>query len=744
MCGVLAAGLLVPMAAATGVTASQSIEFFDELPSELEVDPLSQPSRVLAKDGTQIASIYAENRQPVELDEVSDVMEEAIIAIEDSRFYQHGGVDVQGIMRAAANNVMNGARQGASTITQQYVNNVLNEDIRTSDSDEELLIGDNKDLGDKMREAKLAIAVEKRFNKEEILTGYLNIVFFNANAFGIEAAAQYFYGIPASDLNLQQSAMRAGMVRGPSLYNPTTNPEIGERRRNVVLNAMRRQGKITEAEHQEASSADLGLNVSPVENGCVAANMAQYYCDYVEHAFKSYGAPAEPTKDMIDNEPQKAEQMQIARDNYFDDRTELLRRGGLTIKTTLDPRLQKVAQAEAEESAPPEANPDQIGASMVSVEPGTGKVLAMAQNTEIVAPEDQWSNAYNFNVDANMGGTGGYQVGSTYKPYTLATWLDDDRSLGDVVDASQRVYERGFPWEASCFPDHKEGDFGIYDPDDPLYPDSNPLNNFEEGYNERMSVLDGIVQSINTATVATAAELDLCAISDMANATGLHDGRTGLDIGHSIATTQISSLIGGSSQSISPLSMAASFATFASGGMYCEPYAIVSVTDRNGEKLDIPEQNCERTVEEDVAQGVNYALEEVIERGSGYYLNPEVPAALKTGTTDDSVQTWSVGYTRGISTASWVGNPDEYRSLDGLRFLGDGTTLDYVDGATYAGEAWQGYMEQVADLYPTGEFPNPPEDMIEQQTEQELSPDDSEVVDADDSDSEESGSDDSD
>lgn len=731
LCGVLAAGLLVPMAAATGVTASQSLEFFDDLPTELEVGPLSEPSRVLAKDGTQIASIYAENRKPVKLDEVADVMEEAIIAIEDSRFYEHGGVDVQGIMRAATNNIMNGARQGASTITQQYVNNVLNNAIMASEEDEELLMGDNKDLGDKMREAKLAIAVEKRFSKEEILTGYLNIVFFNANAFGIEAAAQYFYGIPASDLNLQQSAMLAGLVRGPSLYDPTANPEVAKQRRNVVLNAMLRQGKITETERDEAAAAELGLNVTPVSNGCVAANMAQYYCDYVQHAFMSYGAPEAPTKDLMESDPEKAEQMQVARDNYYEDREKLLRRGGLTIQTTLDPRLQKVAQAEANDTAPLGQNPDKIGASMVSVEPGTGKILAMAQNTEIVAPEGAWSNAYNFNVDADMGGTGGYQVGSTYKPYILATWLADGRSLGDVVDASQRVYERDFPWEASCFPDAKPGDFGIYDPNDPLYPDSFPLSNFSEGYYEKMSVLDGIVQSINTATMASAAELDLCAISDMANATGLHDGRTGLEIGHSIGTTQISSLIGGGKQSISPLSMAASFATFSSGGTYCEPYAIVSITDRTGEKLDVPGQNCEQTVEEDVAQGVNYALEEVIERGSGYYLNPEVPAALKTGTTNDSVQTWTVGYTRGIATASWVGNPDENRSLDGLRFLGDGTTLDYVDGATYAGEAWQGYMEQVADLYPTGEFPNPPEDMIEQQEEQELSPSDSEVVESD-------------
>ncbi|WP_051299025.1 transglycosylase domain-containing protein [Arthrobacter castelli] len=727
LCGVLAAGLLVPVAAATGVTASQSIEFFDELPSELEVKPLSQPSRVLAKDGTQIASIYAENRKPVELGQVADVMEKAIIAIEDSRFYQHGGVDLQGIMRAAANNLMNDTRQGASTITQQYVNNVLNNARKRSAEDEELLLGDNKDLGDKMREAKLAIAVEKKFSKKEILTGYLNIVFFNANAYGVEAAAQYFYGIPASELNLQQSAMLAGMVRGPSLYNPITNPDVAKQRRNLVLNVMLRQDKITQKEHDKASSADLGLNVTPTQSGCVAANMAPYFCQYVVHEFKTYGAPDAPTKKLKEENPEKAKKMQAKRDEYFAEREEKLRRGGLTIKTTLDPRLQKVAQAEVNKVAPPGENPDKIGSSMVSVQPGTGKILSMAQNTKIVAKKDAWSNVYNFNVDANMGGTGGYQVGSAYKPYTLAAWLADGRSLGDVVDASQRVYERDFPWKASCAPDDYTA-FGYYDPNDPYEPTSK-LDNFSDGYYHKMSVLDGIVQSINTATIASAAELDLCSISDIANDTGLHDGRTQEDI----SNLKISSLIGGSSQSISPLSMAASFATFSSGGTYCKPYAIASITDRNGKKLDIPGQDCERAVKKKVAQGVNYALQEVIERGSGYYLDPEVPAGLKTGTTDDSVQTWTVGYTSGISTAAWVGNPDKYRSLDGLEFLGDGTTHDYVDGATYAGEAWQSFTEQVADLYSTEEFPEPPEELIEKQEEQEISPDDSEVVESDES-----------
>lgn len=679
ICGVLAAGLLVPVAAATGMTASSSIKYFDQLPSELEVGPLSQPSRVLASDGTPIASFYVENREPVKLKDVSKTMKEAILSIEDSRFYEHGGVDVQGTLRALVNNIANpGARQGASTITQQYVNNVLNEAKTRAGQDPTL--GASKDIGDKLREAKLAISVEKKFTKDEILEGYLNIVFFNPNAFGIEAAAHYFYGTSAKDLNLQQSATLAGMVQGPSIYNPIANPKAAKKRRNIVLGTMLDQGKITQKEYDKTIKANLAVHPSPVKQGCVSATMAPYFCTYVQH--------------LITNDPSYGKTRE--------DREKLLQRGGLTITTTLDPRAQKVAQKEVEKSAPLGKNPDKIGTAMSSVEPGTGNIVAMAQNTKIVAPKGQWSDIYNFNVDEYqngdkskpLGGAGGFQPGSTYKAVTLAAWLDAGKPLNEKVDASQLSYPAGYPWKASCAPKNWVS-----------WPVK--FKNFSEGYARPMTVLEGIKLSINSATMASASELDLCKIGQMAQDLGIHNGRTGKPIN----PLQQSSLIGGS-ENISPLTMASAYSTFASGGIHCTPRALVSVTDFTGKKYPVPAKDCKRTVDKPVAEAVNMALHEVFNGGSGYDIPLKVPAGVKTGTTDESVQTWVIGYTKGLSTASWVGNPDQYRSLNGLRFNGDGTTLPYVDGANFAGHAWQAYMEQVVRYYPTGGFTDPPSNLV--------------------------------
>lgn len=668
------------MAAATGMAASSSISYFEQLPSELKVGPMSRPSRILAKDGSVIAKFYVENRKPVELDQVSKTMKQAILSIEDSRFYEHGGVDIRGTLRAALNNILHPSqRQGASTITQQYVNNVLNEALKRSGNTDDLMLGGSKDIGDKLREAKLAIAVENEYSKDEILQGYLNIVYFNPNAFGIEAAANYFYSVSADELDLQQSAMLAGMVRGPAIYNPITHPENAKQRRNVVLHTMLEQDKITKKQYKKASSSGLDVNRNPAPHGCASANMAEYFCTYVKH--------------LITNNPAFGETEA--------DREQLLMRGGLTIKTTLDPRLQKVAQKQVDDPAPLGQNPDHIGTSLTTVQPGTGKILAMAQNTQIVAPKGAWSNVYNFNVDEYqngnkdkpLGGAGGFQPGSTYKPITLAAYLKQGGNLKDVVDAGQLSYPAGYDWKHTCAPKRTVPAFSFH--------------NFAEGWAHPMTVMEGIKQSINSATFATAAEMDLCDINKMAEALGIHNGRTGEPIDHLL----LPSLIGGT-MPVSPLTMANAFATFASGGIYCEPRAITSVTDFTGRKYDVADKSCERTVPKNVAEAVNYNLQEVLDGGSGYKIPLDVPAAAKTGTTDKSVQTWVVGYTNGLATASWVGNPDQYRSLNGLRFNGNGTTLDYVDGANFAGGTWQDYMNAVAPFYSTSDFPDPPHDII--------------------------------
>ena len=283
LCGVLAASLVVPAVAAAGLGVSSSIGFFESLPAELTVLPPSQATKVLTSDGQQIATLYAENRVRVPLDQMSPFIKDAIISIEDSRFYEHAGVDPQGILRALFSNLTKGGEQGASTITQQYVTNVLNEAELSQDKPDAVVLSGQKNLGDKLREMKLAIALEKKYTKDQILEGYLNIVFFSSNAYGIEAAARYFFSTTAKELTLPQAALLAGVVNSPTFYNPATNPDKSMVRRNQVLSEMLRLGKITQAQHDEAVATPVELKITPQEQGCANAAMAPYFCDYISH-----------------------------------------------------------------------------------------------------------------------------------------------------------------------------------------------------------------------------------------------------------------------------------------------------------------------------------------------------------------------------------------------------------------------------------------------------------------------------
>ncbi|EMY34781.1 penicillin-binding protein [Arthrobacter crystallopoietes BAB-32] len=660
----------MPAAAVAGVGATSSIDYFDQLPDELQTNPLSQPSKIYSADNKLIATFYAENRVPVPLDKVSQHMQDAIISMEDARFYEHGGVDPQGIMRAAVSNMAGGSLQGASTLTMQYVNNVLiDAGAAAGKSADELTISGTKSIGDKLREAKLAIAIEKEYSKEEILQGYLNIVLFSGQTYGIEAAARTFFGIPAAKLNIAQSAMLAGMVQSPNYFNPVSNPEATKDRRDSVLLAMLNNQKITQEEYDKAVASDLGVNLQPVRSGCVAANFADYFCSYVQHVIMqsdAFGADAT-------------------------ERSKLLARGGLTIKTTLDSRLQNEAQKQIEEEVPV-GDESGAGSSMVSVEPGTGKILAMAQNTNYSPEEGAKNTELNFNVDADMGGTAyGFQPGSTMKPFTTIAWLEAGRTLNETVDATRTSYPAGYNWNASCLP--AGAWFDKWD-----------FKNALPGYTRPMSVSYGLTKSVNSATVAQAAMLDLCDIRDAATRMGVHRAVDG----QPFEVNSPSFVIGG--QEVAPMTMAAAFATMASGGVYCAPIALTEVTDAQGKKYDVPKESCERAISEEVAAAVTIPLENLVNDSPGY-MNPiGVPAAAKTGTTDVSEQTWTVGYTKGISTASWVGNWTSYESLNNVPI--NGVSRDYVDGATIAGAQWTDYMSNVAPLYDTGSFSNPPSHLV--------------------------------
>ena len=249
--GLLVAALLLPVAGLAGVAAASGREMLDELPDELPAEPVSVPSRILSEDGEEIAVFYEENRTPVPLDEISEHMQHAIVAIEDERFYDHDGVDARGLIRATVNNATSDSTQGASTLTQQFVNNML-VNVQQIRGDSRLTLSGSKNIADKVKEIKLAVAVEKQMSKDEILEGYLNIVLFSGRAYGVEAASQYVFGKSAADLESWEAATLAGMVQSPTRFNPARNPEEATERRNLVLNAMKDNGYLSQEEYDHA------------------------------------------------------------------------------------------------------------------------------------------------------------------------------------------------------------------------------------------------------------------------------------------------------------------------------------------------------------------------------------------------------------------------------------------------------------------------------------------------------------
>ncbi|APX01655.1 transglycosylase domain-containing protein [Arthrobacter sp. QXT-31] len=689
LCGVLVAGFLVPGAALAGTSVSRSISYFNSLPTELAVPAPSQTTRMLTADGKLLATFYAENRVRVPLKQMSPFVRKAVVAIEDSRFYEHSGVDTQGVLRALTSNLTRGERQGASTLTQQYVTNIVNESLISEGREDQVVLSGQKTMGDKLREMRLAMALEKKFTKDQILEGYLNIVFFNRSAYGIEAAAQYFFSVPASKLNLPQSALLAGLVNSPSFYDPVANPKNSLVRRNQVLGEMLKQKMITKKQHAAAAASGVGVKVKPSRQGCAAATMAPYFCDYVTRLFlnnPAYGADTEA-------------------------REQRLFRGGLTITTTLDSRLQAKAQAQVNATAG--ANPDKWGASLVTVQPGTGKVLAMAQNTVYLPQPGKFDTQLNFNVDAkdangnDLNGAGGFQPGSTMKPFTFAEWLHQGKTMTTVVDASKREYPLGFRWRSSCGKvaggySTKQRRAGLETADD--------LQNASAGYYRKMPADYGLYNSINTATFAEAAQLDFCGIQNMVNAVGL---RSGLD-GTPVNMHQLGNLLGGTG--VAPLTMANAFATFAADGRYCAPMVLAGVTDMAGKKLPAEAQQCSNTVNKNVVRGVNKALQDMLTKGSGIYINPKVqrtvPAAAKTGTNNSNGATWVLGYTTGLATASFFGDALEGQQRPGRNITINGKRYDRVDGYMIAGPQWANYMLQVARLYPAEAFPKPPASIV--------------------------------
>lgn len=685
--GFLAAIIVVPPAVSLGMVTNASMSWFQDLPDDIADGISSRPSTIYAADGkTEIATFFEENREPVKLDQISQHMKNAIVSVEDRDFYNHGAVSAIGIGRAFLNNIINsnsGRRQGASTLTQQYVNNLIVDSAVARGEDATATLNGNKTYAAKIREMKLAISMEQNKSKDEILEGYLNIVNLGGSNYGVEAAAQYYWGISAKDLNVAQSALLAGLVQAPNVYDPTVNPELARERRDIVLGTMLRDGKISDKEYSDAIASDIKLNVHTKSQGCSLAGDKAFFCRYVVNYLlqdESLGATAEL-------------------------RNTAIKRGGLKVITTLNPEAQTAAKQAVDSTQPAATNWNDVNSALTSVEPGTGRVIAMAQNTELGSPADANDHSkteYNYNVDSAYGGTRGFQPGSTFKPIILAQWLISGRGANATVNGTQLFWPTSFGWNAKCYDGGKYYYTG--------QPNGWSYKNAVNGGLTYGTAAYGIRQSLNSYLYGMLSQIDLCDVHDLSIKMHALDG-TGEPL-HSIP--DLGTNIGGTKYGISPLTSASMYAIFASEGKYCTPRPIEKITKTDGETLKEYQNQCEQVLDPDIANGVSWVLKGVIQPGgSASQRGIGLPngSAAKTGTNDNSSQTWQVGYTRGLSTASWVGSNNlGFRSLNGVGI--NGRVLNYVDGATYAGAQWQSFMKTIAPKYNTKDFTTPSDKIL--------------------------------
>ncbi|AKJ11760.1 penicillin-binding protein [Streptomyces incarnatus] len=659
LAGAVMAGIALPAAGALGLAAKGSVQSFDEIPANLKSPQLSQRTTILDNQGNQIAAVYSRDRTVVDLKDISPYMQKAIVAIEDSRFYQHGAIDLKGVLRALNKNAQEGGvAQGASTLTQQLVKNYFIEEA--GDDPTKVAEATQQTLGRKIKELKYAIQIEEKLGKKKILENYLNITFFGEQAYGVEAASQRYFSKHAKDLNLQESALLAGIVQSPSRYDPVNDEAEATKRRNTVLQRMAEVGDISQQEADEAKAKPLGLHPSQPKNGCITAvKGAGFFCDYV--------------RDVVLNDPVFGRTKEA--------RAKLWNQGGLTIRTTLDPQAQDSVQASIKQHV---YQSDAVATAATIVEPGTGKILAMGQSRPYGFGQNE--TQINLSVNSDMGGGAGYQPGSTFKPIVAAAAIEGGKPPTQQYSSP---YEMPYPDQVQAC----DGKVWRNDPNKPA-----KLTNENESEHGPMGMKEATAKSVNTYYVQLISDIGICPVTEMAKKMGVHraDGRA-IDQAPSIAL---------GTQEVSPLTMANAYATFASRGMYCTPVAIESITQKVGsvqKSLQVPKSTCSRAMSEKTADTVSTLLKGVVEDGTGREAGlGDRPSAGKTGTTDERYAAWFVGYTPNMAGAVWVGDPAHKRQMKNISI--GGVWNDKVYGGQVPGPIWRDMMTGALSGKPVEDF----------------------------------------
>ncbi len=598
-----------------------AVVYVGTLPSleDLTPSPIAQTSKIYSIDGKLITEFHAgENREIISFQQMSPHIRDAIVSVEDKRFYDHQGVDYIRIIGALIADIRAGALvEGASTITQQYVKNVY--------------LSPEKTWSRKTREAAIAIQLERHYTKDKIMEMYLNTIYFGTGTYGIEKASQVYFGVSASELTLDQAALLAGLVRSPENYSPFNDTQRAENRRNLVLTLMYEQELIDQQQYLEALTAPIEINEERTDGSIVSGRIAPYFIDHIK-------------KELYDRK--------------FTDYDVF--KGGLRIYTTLDLEMQQKAEQAAKRVFSEEIGPSY---SLISTDPSNGYIYAL------IGGKDYETSKFNIATQGKR------QPGSVFKVMVLAEAMRQNISPNKTYNANGPItieIPQGPPWQVNNYGGQK--------------------------FDRDLSIGEATVYSVNVVYAQLMMEIGAENVQDLCEMMDIHD------IGSNPAIA-----LGGLETGITPLDISKIFSTFASGGVYREPVAILKITDARGNILyehGNPSNTEKRIFEEVHAYQVTQILSRVIQEGTGRGANIGRPAAGKTGTTSDHRDAWFAGYTPELVTVVWMGYPDSTKPMEPI----EGRT---VVGGSYPSDIWREFMAAALEGVEPKQFPAPAGQLID-------------------------------
>jgi len=616
----------IALLAPAGRSLDQTITPLGEL--DLHINTPASRSLVYDKYGGVMGSFATEDRSPVKLSQVPQVLIDAVLSIEDRKFYEHHGVDWSGTARALFKNVdVGGISQGGSTITQQLVKNTLSTNRK-------------RDLMTKAREAVLAIRLEHELTKNQILEDYLNLVYFGNGAYGVQAAAERYFNVPLQKVGLAESALLAGLIQAPEALNPIKRPDLAARRRGEVLDAMVSNGKIAAAQAKFAKSVPL-----PTHLYYPVTRPLDYYIDEVKNVLLNNdpNVPGDPAEALGDTQQKRASE---------------LKSGGLKIYTEYDPYAQLIAQKAVNDILPK----SQFTASLVVIDNQDGGVRAIANGRTFQQMQ----------FDPATEGLG-RQAGSSFKTFTLAAALSHGYSPNDTIDASDvRNYDNGKSLSSDCHGGTPDLGHAIAKSDNCAFV------HLEMSLGPGNHGRDGVKQVIATAKAM------------------------GIDSASKFDPTALSTTLG--TQGVHPLEMAQAYSVLPNDGVLKRARFVTKIVGPDGNVIYQNTDTGHRVLDPNVARAEISLLKDVVKFGtaSGTLSGFPRPIAGKTGTTDNNVDAWFVGFTPQYTAAVWMGNPDGEEPMVGL-------PGGAVQGATYPARIWRQFMlDATANLPPLDFLPYDP------------------------------------